>query len=210
MTAAFLYLASKSLRRQLLLQQLGVRFELLLPRDPDAAEALEAFLSGEDPAAYVQRVTRLKLKMAMRQLRVHDLPPAAILCADTTVALGGRVLGKPEDRADAARILSSLSKQTHEVLTSMVLAWGGRQWQRTVCSRVRFAELPSWQLESYLDSGEWQGKAGAYGIQGRAAAFVEHLSGSYSGVMGLGLHEVSTLLAEAGIADAVLAPCAAS
>ena len=190
----FIYLASQSPRRRQLLEQLGVRLSLLLPDDADAAEALEAVRPGEAPAAYVRRVTGLKLQDALRRLNDRRLPAAPVLCSDTTVALGRQILGKPRDAQDAADMLARLSGQTHRVLTAVAIQSGQRRVDALSDSRVRFAALTPADIAAYIASGEWEGKAGAYAIQGRAAAFVEHISGSYSGIMGLPLFETAALL----------------
>ena len=195
----FIYLASQSPRRRQLLEQLGVRLSLLLPDDADAAEALEAVRPAEAPAIYVRRVTGLKLQDALRRLGERHLPPAPVLCSDTTVALGRRILGKPADAQDAAEMLGALSGQTHRVLTAVAVQLGAQRVEALSESRVRFAALDVATIAAYVDSGEWQGKAGAYAIQGRAAAFIEHISGSYSGIMGLPLFETAALLKEIGL-----------
>ena len=194
----FIYLASQSPRRRQLLEQLGVRLSLLLPDDSDAAEALEAVRTGEAPATYVRRVTRLKLDDAVRRLAEQARPAAPVLCADTTVALGRAILGKPRDAQDAADMLRQVSGDTHRVLTAVAVALDGRLEARLSVSEVRFCVLDEAQIASYVASGEPMDKAGAYGIQGRAAQFVEHLSGSYSGVMGLPLFETAELLRRFG------------
>ena len=193
-TPHFIYLASQSPRRRQLLEQLGERLSLLLPDDADAAEALEAVRPGEAPATYVRRVTGLKLQDALRRLNDRHLPPAPVLCSDTTVALGRQILGKPRDAQDAADMLARLSGQTHRVLTAVAIQSGQRRVDALSDSRVRFAALTPADIAAYIASGEWEGKAGAYAIQGRAAAFVEHISGSYSGIMGLPLFETAALL----------------
>ncbi len=193
-TPHFIYLASQSPRRRQLLEQLGERLSLLLPDDAEAAEALEAVLPGEAPATYVRRVTGLKLQDALRRLTDRLLPPAPVLCSDTTVALGRQILGKPRDAQDAADMLARLSGQTHRVLTAVAIQSGQRRVDALSDSRVRFAALTPADIAAYIASGEWEGKAGAYAIQGRAAAFVEHISGSYSGIMGLPLFETAALL----------------
>lgn len=194
----FIYLASQSPRRRQLLEQLGVRLELLLPDDADAAEALEQVHGSEAPGRYVRRVTRLKLDAAVRLLAHKGLPPAPVLCSDTTVALGSDILGKPHDAADAARMLRQLSGGTHRVLTAVAVQQGEQRHEALSTSHVRFAQLTDADVSAYVASGEWQGKAGAYGIQGLAAAYVEHISGSYSGIMGLPLHETALLLRRVG------------
>ncbi len=191
---SFIYLASQSPRRRQLLEQLGVPLRTLLPDDAEAAEALEAVRPGEAPAAYVKRVTRLKLDAAVRRLRAQALPAAPLLCADTTVALGRAILGKPRDALDAADMLRRLSGRTHRVITALAVQAGDARHEAMSDSRVRFASLSDADIAAYLASGEWQGKAGAYAIQGRAAAFIAHISGSYSGIMGLPLCETATIL----------------
>ena len=193
-TPHFIYLASQSPRRRQLLEQLGELLSLLLPDDADAAEALEAVRPGEAPATYVRRVTGLKLQDALRRLNDRRLPAAPVLCSDTTVALGRQILGKPRDAQDAADMLARLSGQTHRVLTAVAIQSGQRRVDALSDSRVRFAALTPADIAAYIASGEWEGKAGAYAIQGRAAAFVEHISGSYSGIMGLPLFETAALL----------------
>ncbi len=196
----FVYLASQSPRRRQLLEQLGVQYELLLADDSEDAEALEVVLPNEPPRAYVQRVTLLKLQAALARLQRRGLPLAPVLCSDTTVALGKTILGKPDDAKHASQILSALSGQTHRVLTSVAmgsLTKTGvvrKQAQALSVSNVRFAPLTRNQIQSYVASGEPMGKAGAYAVQGRAAAYIEHLSGSYSGIMGLPMFETAQLL----------------
>ncbi len=199
---AFLYLASQSPRRRQLLEQLGVAHQPLLPNaDGDLeedAEAIEVAIKNEAPAAYVQRVTGLKLDAAVARRQRRGLPPAPILCADTTVALGRRIFGKPADAGDAARMLGELSGTTHRVLTAVALQHGRQRSAALSVSRVRFAALTPAQLRAYVASGEPLGKAGAYAVQGRAAAFVAHISGSYSGIMGLPVFETAQLLRAVG------------
>ena len=200
MSAAFpfIYLASQSPRRAQLLGQLGVRHELLLATAEEDAESLEAVLAGESPTAYVQRVTALKLDAAVRRRARRGLPAAPILCADTTVAIARTILGKPEDGADAARMLASLAGRTHRVMTAIALQHGDRRLAALNVSHVRFAPIGPARIAAYVASGEPLGKAGAYGIQGRAAAFIEHISGSHSGIMGLPMFETAELLRQAG------------
>ena len=194
----FVYLASQSPRRRQLLEQIGVQFELLLPGADEDAEALEAERSGERPVDYVRRVTLAKLDAACARLAHRGLPPAPVLCSDTTVALGRRLLGKPISAEHAVETLRRLSGQTHRVLTAVALAWGGKQALNVSVSRVHFTSLSDDQIRRYVDSGEPFGKAGAYGIQSSAAAWVSHIEGSYSGIMGLPLFETSELLRQAG------------
>ena len=190
----FIYLASQSPRRRQLLEQLGERLSLLLPDDADAAEALEAVRPGEAPATYVRRVTALKLQDAMRRLAERHLPTAPVLCSDTTVALGRQILGKPRDAQEAGDMLARLSGKTHRVLTAVAVQLGDQRVDALSDSRVRFADLTPDDIAAYIDSREWEGKAGAYAIQGRAAAYVQHINGSYSGIMGLPLYETADLL----------------
>ncbi len=199
----FLYLASQSPRRRQLLQQIGAAHELLLPGDDEDAEALEAELPGELPAAYVQRVTALKLRAAVARLAARRLPPAPVLCADTTVALGRRILGKPADAADAARTLGLLSGRTHRVLTAVALHDGRRSRRALNVSHVRFAKLPAHVIDAYVASGDAFGKAGAYAIQSALAGWIAHIDGSHAGIMGLPLFETAQLLRAAGVSLAL-------
>ncbi len=190
----FVYLASQSPRRRQLLEQIGVRYELLLASADEDAESLEAMLPGEAPLTYVKRVTQLKLEAAVDRMKKRGLPPAPILCADTTVALGRHILGKPTDDQDALRILKLLSGKKHRVLTAVALA---SKRKREICvsaSQVTFAPMTLAQMKSYVASGEPMGKAGAYGVQGFAASFITEIKGSYSGIMGLPLFETAQLL----------------
>lgn len=196
---AFVYLASQSPRRGQLLAQIGVSHELLVAGDDKDAEALEATRAGELPAAYVDRVTRAKLDAARARLRARGLAPAPILCADTTVALGTRILGKPLDAVDAARTLALLSGRTHRVITAVAVFDGRRTQLLASVSHVRFAPLSSTHIDAYVASGEPFGKAGAYAIQSAAAAWIERIEGSYTGIMGLPLYETATLLRDAGV-----------
>ena len=195
----FVYLASQSPRRAQLLDQLGVRHVFLLADGDEDAEALEAERRGEVPAAYVERVTRAKLAAARRRLAARALAVAPILCADTTVALGTRVLGKPVDAEHARTMLAALSGRTHRVLTAVAVAAGRRTLFALSVSRVHFAAIATAEIEAYVASGEPFGKAGAYAIQGRAAAWIERIDGSYTGIMGLPLHETARLLRQAHV-----------
>jgi septum formation protein len=203
---AFVYLASQSPRRAQLLAQIGVAHRPLLPDAQEDAEQLEAERAGELPLAYVQRVTRAKLRAARERLAQRRLPPAPILCADTTVALGRRILGKPLDAAHAAQMLRLLSGRTHRVLSAVAVgaasAGGGaaaRCMLATSISHVHFARLSPRTIARYIDSGEPFGKAGAYAVQGGMAAWVERIDGSYTGIMGLPLFETTRLLQRAGV-----------
>ena len=199
----FIYLASQSPRRKQLLEQWGVRCELLLPDADEDVESLEVVRQGESPTAYVQRVTALKLQASLARLRRRGLPPAPVLCADTTVALGRRIMGKPADAADASRMLADLAGKRHRVLTAVAVGKAGarrdRTWAALSASWVTFEPLSAAQIGRYVASGEPMGKAGAYGIQGRAGLWVSHISGSYSGIMGLPAHETAQVLHAAGV-----------
>ena len=196
----FIYLASQSPRRRQLLDQIGVRHELLLPDADEDAEALEAACPGELPADYVERVTRAKLHAARARLKRRGLPSAPILCSDTTVALGRRILGKPADTAEAVATLRMLSGKTHRVITAVALAAGRRVELAASTSRVQVAPLPAEVIAAYVASGEPFGKAGAYAIQSGFAAWVIGIRGSYSGIMGLPLYETAALLRRCGFA----------
>ena len=194
----FVYLASQSPRRRQLLEQIGVRHELLLPDADEDAEALEAVWPGEAPLAYVRRVTALKLDAALARLKRRGLPSAPVLCSDTTVALGRTILGKPADAAEARRMLQALSGTTHRVLTAVAVQGARRRLEAVSDSRVRFSPLTPARIRDYVATGEPLGKAGAYAVQGHAATFIEHLSGSYSGIMGLPVFETAALLRPVG------------
>ena len=197
---SFIYLASQSPRRSQLLDQIGVPHTLLLPTPDEDAESLEVVQRGESPLHYVQRVTGLKLDAAMARLKARGLPVAPVLCSDTTVALSREILGKPADPADAMRMLQALSGQTHRVLTAVAVQSGRKRLAAVSVSRVTFSAMSRAQIKAYVDSGEPLGKAGAYGVQGRAAAHIERIQGSYSGIMGLPLHETAVLLRSFGMA----------
>jgi septum formation protein len=195
----FIYLASQSPRRRQLLEQIGVRHELLLPGPDEDAEALEAEARGELPQAYVERVTRAKLAAARQRLAARRLPDAPILCSDTTVALGRRLLGKPADADAARRTLHLLSGRTHRVITAVALSWGRRAALAVNVSRVTFADVGERDIAHYVATGEPFGKAGAYAIQSGAAAWIRHIEGSYSGIMGLPLYETAQMLRSAKV-----------
>ena len=182
-----------------MLEQLGVRYVLLLPDDTEDAEALELALPNEAPAAYVQRVTGLKLDAALKRLAQRQLPPAPVLCSDTTVALGRVIYGKPDDAADAARMLSELAGKTHRVLTAVVLGYNEQRHVALCTSRVSLEAMTTDQIRDYVATGEPLGKAGAYAIQGRVAMHITRITGSYSGIMGLPLWETASLLQAAGL-----------
>jgi septum formation protein len=195
----FVYLASQSPRRRQLLEQLGVRYELLLADAGEDAEALELVLKNEAPAAYVKRVTGLKLDAAVARLTQRKLPSAPILCSDTTVALGRTIYGKPHDVLDAERMLSELAGRTHRVLTAVAVQQGPQRFEALSTSRVSFEVMTDEKIRAYVATGEPMGKAGAYAIQGRVAMHITRINGSYSGIMGLPLWETASLLQAAGI-----------
>jgi septum formation protein len=189
-----IYLASQSPRRRQLLEQIGVAHELLLAGPDEDAESLEATRDGEAPADYVVRVTRAKLQAAVARHAARGLAPAPILCADTTVAVGERILGKPADAIEAAEMLRALSGRAHQVHTAVAVADAGGVRETLVTSTVWVAALPEAAIADYVASGEPFGKAGAYAIQSQFAAWIARIDGSYSGIMGLPLHETAQLL----------------
>ncbi|MGH8232901.1 MAG: Maf family protein [Rhodanobacteraceae bacterium] len=186
-----LYLASQSPRRRELLAQLGVDFEVVDVEVPEVRAA------GESPRAYVERVAREKAQAGLQALFARD-PKAIVLGADTEVVLDGRVFGKPRDDEDAVAMLRTLSGRTHEVISVVCCATAATENVAVCESSVTFVELDDHAIARYVATGEPFGKAGAYAIQGRAATFIPHLSGSYSGVMGLPLFETACLLRQAG------------
>lgn len=186
-----LHLASRSPRRAELLARLGLDFGVI---DLDIPEQQGA----DEPAAdYVRRVAREKAGAGL--LQVVAVPGAVVLGADTEVILDGAVFGKPADADDAGAMLQRLSGRTHEVITSVSVVSAAREAQAVSVSQVTFGAMSDTDIDTYLACGEWQGKAGAYAIQGRAQAHVAHLSGSYSGVMGLPLFETAGLLRQFGL-----------
>lgn len=183
-----LVLGSASPRRLELLAQIGI-----VPDALRAADIDETPRRGETPRDYVRR-------MAVE--KAEALPPSqdeAVLTADTTVAVGGRILGKPEDRDEAARFMRLMSGRRHQVLTSVALHHDGRIRQRLVQTTVRMRPLSGRDLEQYLEIGDWQGKAGGYAIQGAAASYIPWIQGSFSAVVGLPLSETAAMLAAIGI-----------
>lgn len=191
-----IYLASRSPRRRELLSQIGVRFQVLVFRDkPETdAELDEAVLEGETPRVYVERIARAKAQAGWKRLEQRNLPRAAVLAADTTVAVDGRILGKPADRREAAEMLATLSGRLHQVLSAVVLKHDSQLECMTSVSEVNFKVLSREEIRQYVATGECDDKAGGYAIQGRAAQFVTELRGSFSGVMGLPLYETAELL----------------
>ena len=196
----YIYLASQSPRRQELLKQIGVQFEMLTAELHEDTETLEIPIPHEKAHDYVKRVTLAKSTIALDRWTTSKRPWAPILCADTTVSLpssiAGEILGKPIDTADAVRILEMLSGKVHEVLTAVVLLVEPNSQPLYVVqvSQVAFSHLSSEQIATYIASGEPFGKAGAYGIQGLGGAFIPTITGSYSGIMGLPIYETMLLL----------------
>lgn len=186
-----LHLASRSPRRAELLARLGLDFGVIELDIPEHQAA------GEAPADYVRRVAREKAGAGL--LKVVGVADALVLGSDTEVILDDVVFGKPVDAANAADMLRRLSGRTHQVVTAVSLVSAAREVQAVSTSLVTIAPLDDAQIAAYIASGEWEGKAGAYAIQGRAQTFIEHLAGSYSGVMGLPLFETARLLREFGL-----------
>jgi septum formation protein len=182
-----LILGSGSPRRKELLAQLGIVPDAILPPDID-----EDPRKGELPRPYAARLAREKAAAVVAG------PDDIVLCADTTVALGRRILGKPRDAGEAAAFLTALGGRRHEVITAVAVRRGARVWARESVSAVKMKRLSDAELNAYLASGEWEGKAGAYAIQGAAGAFVPWISGSFTGIVGLPLAETAALLAAAG------------
>jgi septum formation protein len=194
------YLASKSPRRQELLRQLGVEFDELLLREAPGRrrDIVEAPRKGEPPQEYVKRIARLKASVGWHRMQRRGLAPKPVLGADTEVVLDGAALGKPADAAAAVAMLAAMSDRTHEVITAVAIRWQTQIAQAVSTSRVTFRAIAYDEIERYVATGEPFDKAGGYAIQGKAAAFVQHLEGSYSGVMGLPLFEMAEILARIG------------
>lgn len=200
-SAKKIYLASRSPRRRELLAQISVGFELLLLRD-DTARGMdvdETPLPGESPHDYVMRVSYAKADVGLQRVQQRRLPTFPILAADTAVVLDGKILGKPTDRDTAIEMLLSLSGRRHEVFTAVTVANSVKIEQKVSVTVVQFGKLTDQLARHYAMTGEPFDKAGAYAIQGHAAAFIEKIEGSYSGVMGLPLYETTELLASFGI-----------
>jgi septum formation protein len=186
MTSPHIYLASSSPRRGQLLEQLGIRYRRV------AAPVIEQLHAGETPEAYVRRLALAKARAGWQALPLGDSVP--VLGADTCISLDGEIFGKPRDRTDGVAMLEKLARRRHEVWSAVALVQGGREEVRVQCSRVTFGPLTQAQCEHYWASGEAWDKAGGYAIQGKAAAFIRRIDGSYSGVMGLPLYETAELL----------------
>jgi septum formation protein len=200
MSAPSIYLASKSSRREALLRQLGVEFAPLLLREAAGRErdVVEEVRDGEPPLHYVERIARTKTLVGAQQMQRRKLESRPVLGADTEVVLDGVVFGKPRDAADAVRMLMALSGRTHEVLTAVAVCWNDEISAEISASSVTFCDIPRADIDRYVATGEPFDKAGGYAVQGRGAAFVRRIDGSYSGVMGLPLYETATLLARIG------------
>lgn len=198
---ARIILASNSPRRRELLAQVGIDFDLLCFRAPPRLDAAidETPLPFENPADYALRVALAKARHGILIARLRGLPEQLVLAADTTLELDGKIIGKPENAHDAESILQQLSGKTHRVITAVALCDQGKTESMLSISEVRFHPLSIEEIKAYVATGEPLDKAGAYGIQGRAALFVEHISGSYSGVMGLPLFETGVLLKGFGL-----------
>ena len=191
-----IYLVSQSPRRRELLKQIGINFEVLLLRNDPRRRVFvdETPLAGEDPTEYVKRICRDKALAGWETLELRNLPQFPVLAADTTVTLDGRIIGKPDNNEHAAEILRMLSGSSHQVLTAVAMAFGERMEMRLSTTTITFDTLSEERIRSYLLTNEAHDKAGAYGIQGHAGAFVKHIDGSYTGVMGLPLYETVELL----------------
>ena len=200
MSAPLLYLASKSPRRQSLLRQLDIEFESLLlreaiGRDRDVVEQVQ---DAEPPQHYVERIARTKAQVGWQRMQNRKLAERPVLGADTEVVLDGEVFGKPRDAADAARMLRRLSGRTHQVLTAVAIRFRDATEVDLCTSKVTLRRLGAAEIDRYAATGEPLDKAGAYAVQGRAAAFIARVEGSYSGIVGLPLCETATLLARVG------------
>lgn len=196
-----IYLASQSPRRRELLRQIGVAFDMLpLRAVAGRMDVIEIPHPGEAAPDFAQRMATEKAACGWRAVYMRHLLRFPVLGADTVVELEGAILGKPADRADAEAMLKRLSGRQHQVHTAVAVQHDDRMELRLSSSQVRFATLDTATIARYLETGEYLGKAGAYGIQGRAGAFVEHIEGSYSGVMGLPLYETAVLLRAFGLA----------
>ncbi|MFK7763981.1 MAG: nucleoside triphosphate pyrophosphatase [Roseobacter sp.] len=182
-----LILGSGSARRKELLAQIGVCADDIRPPDID-----ETPRRGELPRRYCARMAREKVHAVVS--KAQDI----VLCADTTVALGRRILGKPEDGPETHKFLRMMSGRRHRVITAVAVRVGEKVWEKDVVSQVRMKSLSDAEINGYIATGDWQGKAGGYGIQGPASAFIPWISGSYTGIVGLPLAETSGLLKAAG------------
>jgi len=200
MSSRPIYLASKSPRRQELLRQLGIEFaELRLREAPGRSrDVVEKIRANESPTSYVKRIARAKASVGWHWMQIRGLPPRPVLGADTEVEIDGKIFGKPADAADATRMLTLLSGRSHQVITTVALRWEEQNVVTVSTSKVTMRALDAAEIERYVASEEPFDKAGGYAIQGRAAAFIERIEGSYSGVMGLPLFETAEALAKIG------------
>jgi len=196
-----IYLASKSPRRQALLRQLGADFEVLSLREAPGRrrDVVEKPRPQETALDYVQRIAAAKANVARRRMEQRGLTPMPVLGADTEVVQGGVIFGKPADERDAIRMLALLSGRGHDVLTAIAISWQGHRMVALSTTRVALRRLTRAEIENYVATGESLDKAGAYAVQGRAAAFIRRIEGSYSGVMGLPLYETALMLAKVGL-----------
>jgi septum formation protein len=201
MNPPYVFLASRSPRRQELLRQIGVRFDELRLREAGGRppDVIEGALDAEPPLHYVERMARTKANAGWTAIQKRALAERPVLAADTEVALDSAIFGKPSDADDAARMLARLSGRTHLVLTAVALRWRDHVEVAVARSEVKFRELTPDEIARYVATSEPSDKAGAYAIQGRGAAFIAHLTGTYSGVMGLPLFETAALLAGIGM-----------
>lgn len=200
MSAPLLYLASKSSRRQALLRQLDIEFETLLLREAIGRDrdVVEEALDAEPPLHYVERIARTKAQVGWQRMHNRKLAERPVLGADTEVVLDGEVFGKPRDAEDAIRMIKRLSGRTHQVLTAVAIRFRDVTEVDLSTSRVTLRRLAAAEIERYVATGEPLDKAGGYAVQGRAAAFISRIEGSYSGIVGLPLCETATLLARIG------------
>jgi septum formation protein len=201
MTTPHILLASKSPRRQTLLRQLGVDFDVLKLREAPGRErdVVEGARDAEPPLHYVERMARTKVASGWQRMQQRKLPERPVLSADTEVVLDGVIFGKPADADEAKRMLQVLSGQTHQVITAVAVRWREQTEVELSISTVAFRRLTAEEIDHYVATGEPDDKAGAYAIQGRAAAFITRIDGSFSGVVGLPLAETAELLARLGM-----------
>jgi len=201
MTAPHILLASKSPRRQTLLRQLGIDFDVLKLREAPGRErdVVEGARDAEPPLHYVERMARTKVASGWQRMQQRKLPERPVLSADTEVVLDGVILGKPADADEAKRMLQMLSGQTHQVITAVAVRWHEQTEVELSISTVAFRRLTAEEIDHYVATGEPDDKAGAYAIQGKAAAFITRIDGSFSGVVGLPLAETAELLARLGM-----------
>ncbi len=201
MTVPQIHLASKSARRQQLLRQLGIDFDVLRLREAPGRErdVVEGARDAEPPLHYVERMARTKVVAGWQRMQQRSLPERPVLSADTEVVLNGVIFGKPSDADDAKRMLKVLSGQTHQVITAVAVRWKDRTDVEVSISKVAFRALTDQEIDHYVATGEPDDKAGAYAIQGKAAAFITRIDGSFSGVVGLPLAETAELLSRVGM-----------